>query len=68
MVVTGRVDTVVVVDDDGGIGGEIPANRASSATIFWHRAEISNSVLSNVFKLARARASEARELVSWLRR
>lgn len=53
-----------VADDGVEIEGETPASSVSRATIFWHRAEISRSVLSNVFSAPSALASEARELVS----
>jgi len=42
-------------------GGLIEPSRASRATMFWQRAEISRSVRSKVGKVARARASAGRD-------
>ena len=49
-------------------GGLMDSRRISNATMFWHRAEISRSVLSRVGMLPKARVKDANEEVMEVRR
>lgn len=52
----------------GSGGGLMDSRRISNATMFWHRAEISSSVLSRVGRLPKARVRDANEEVMDVRR
>jgi hypothetical protein len=58
----------VDVEGRGSGGGLMDSRRISSATMFWHRAEISRRILSRVGKLPRARVRDANEEVMDVRR